>query len=130
MKKFICAASFAMVFAIAIPAAQAAGPLGAKVPHLTSSGYNPNNQRHSYFGSYYVRVHVTGRSLAQLVIESPHDVQLSEAITITDQAGKPVNATASLKGQKATIAFAQAVAPDTSFAIDLKNVRTPLDPPT
>ena len=44
MKKFLCAASFAMIVAMAIPAAQAAGSLGAKVPHLTSSGYNPNNQ--------------------------------------------------------------------------------------
>jgi hypothetical protein len=115
---------------MAIPAAQAAGPLGAKVPHLTSSGYNPNNQRHSYSGNYYIRVHVVGRSLAQLVIESPNDVQLSEGITITDQAGDPINVTVSLKGQKATVAFAQAVAPDTTLAINLKNVRTSLDPPT
>jgi Protein of unknown function (DUF2808) len=130
MKRFICAASFVLAFAMAIPAAQAAGPLGAKVPHLTSSGYNPNNQRHSYFGNYYIRIHVTGQMLAQLMIETPSDMQLSEVITITDQAGKPVNATVSLNAQKATIAFAQAVAPDTTLTIDLKKVRTPLDPPT
>lgn len=130
MKRFICASSFVLAFAIAIPAAQAAGPLGANVPHLTSSGYNPNNQRHSYFGNYYLRVHATGQALAQLMIEAPSNVQLSEVITITDQAGNPIKATVSLNGQKATIAFAQAVAPDTTLTIDLENVRTPLDPPT
>jgi hypothetical protein len=130
MKNFICAASFALAFAMVIPTAQAAGPSDAKVPHLTSSGPDPNNPRHSHLGNYIIRVHVTGRSLTQLMIEAPSGVQLSKAITITDQSGKPISATVSLNGQKATLAFAQSISPDTTLEIDLKNVKTPLDPPT
>jgi hypothetical protein len=130
MKKFICAASFMLAFAMAIPPAQAAGLSDAKVPHLARSGSDPNNPRHSSLGNYFIGVHVQGRSLTQLVIEAPAEVRLSDAIAITDQSGRPIDTTVSVNGQKATIAFVQAVAPETTLKLNLKNVRAPYDSPT
>ncbi len=130
MKKFICAVSFILAFAMAVPAAQATGPSAAKVPHLTSSGPDPNNSHYANLSKYFIRVHVTGRALMQLVIEAPAEVLLSKAITITDQSGKSISANVSLNGQKAVIAFAQPVAPDTTLTLYLKNVRTPYALPT
>ncbi len=130
MKNFMCAASFMLALAAAAPAAQATDSSNAKVPNLTSSGYSLNNPRDSYSGNYQIRVHVVGRGLAQLVIKAPTGVRLSEAIKLTDQSGKPINATVSLSGQKATIALAQVISPDTMLAIELKNVKTSIDPIT
>lgn len=130
MKKFFYVAGFMLASLMAIPSAQAAGSFDAKVPHLASSGSDPNNPRHSHLGNYFIRVHVQGRTLTQLMIEAPVGVQLSEAIVITEPSGKPISATVSLNGQKAIIAFAQAVSPDTTLEIDLKNVKTLPDSPT
>ena len=135
MKKLTYAASFMLAIVLVTPTAQAAGPLDAKVPHLTSSGADPNNPRHSHIGNignYFIRVHVSGRSVKQLTITAPANVQLSESITVTDPSGKLINASVTLNGQKAALAFTQPVSPDTTLEIDLKNVKTPFafDPPT
>jgi len=119
-----------LAIVLVTPAAQTAGPLDAKVPHLTSSGADQNNPRHSHIGNYFIRVHVSGRSVNQLTITAPTNVQLSESITVTDPSGKPINASVILNGQTATLAFTQPVSPDTTLEIDLKNVETPFDPPT
>ena len=133
MKKLTYAASFMLAIVLVTPTAQAAGPLDAKVPHLTSSGADPNNPRYPHIGNignYFIRVHVSGRSVKQLTITAPANVQLSESITVTDPSGKPINASVILNGQTATLAFTQPVSPDTTLEIDLKNVETPFDPPT
>lgn len=53
MKKFFYVAGFMLASLMAIPSAQAADSFDAKVPHLASSGSDPNNPRHSHLGNYF-----------------------------------------------------------------------------
>lgn len=123
MKKLIAiTTALALASMSAIPAARATGVAGdAKVPHVTGSGANPEDA-HFYPSTYYFRLHVAGRSLSQLSIEIPQDVQFGKTIKVTDQSGKKFDATVSFESRKATIAFAQPIAPDTKLRIAINGV--------
>jgi len=125
MKKLICTTVFSLAFISSISAVQATGVRNdMKVPHIVSSAANPNNSRFLP-ATYYFNLHVAGRALEQLSINAPAGVGLNERIEVKDQSGKKLNTTVSLNGQRATIAFAQPVVPDTLLKVTMNQVNAP-----
>jgi hypothetical protein len=67
--------------------------------------------------SFTFTVSVGNQPLSQLSLNVPTQVRLSEAISVTNQAGEKVPATVSLNGQKATLVFAQPIASGSTLTI-------------
>ncbi len=125
MKKLIYTTAFTFALIASVPTAWAGGVAGdAKVPHIVRSAINPNSNPYQS-AHFYFTVHVAGRSLSQLVINSPERIRLSKSIELTDQSGRKLDATVSLEGGKAIISFTQPVAPETILEIDMKEIRLP-----
>ncbi|BAU15833.1 hypothetical protein LEP3755_63980 (plasmid) [Leptolyngbya sp. NIES-3755] len=122
MKRFLSAVTATIVVFSFATAAQAAG--SAKVPHLEGGSANLNNTKFSP-GSYSLNVHVMGREISALTIEPQQSVYLSQNIQVFDQSNQRIEATVSMNGQTATIAFAQPVKPNTILRVELKDVRNP-----
>ncbi len=129
MKNLMYASALMLVSVAFAPAAQAAGIAGdAKVPHIVSATGSLNNGRFQP-KTYFLKLHVSGRALSVLTIDAPDQLRLSQQITVKDQAGKLLDTTVTMNGQKAEIAFAQPVTPDTTIQINLSNVRTSTNSP-
>lgn len=134
MKKLNCTAAFilAIPFGIAslhassVPAALAGGVLrDAKAPHLVHSNAHPNNARITS-ATHHFEVHVQGSNLSQLFIDLPEGIKVKRGIEITDQSGRKIDATVSIKDRRATVAFAQPVSSGTTLSVSMKGVQTPL----
>lgn len=127
MKNLMYAGALVLASVAFVPTAQAAGIAGnTKVPHVVSATGSLNNARFQP-KSYALKLHVIGRALSALTIDAPEQLRLSQQITVKDQAGKPLDATVTMDGQKVTIAFAQPVEPDTTIQINMSNVRALTD---
>lgn len=121
MKQFTAIAASVLTFTSFSPAANATSE--ANVPHIVGGIGNPNNTSFQT-ANYSIKLHVTGRSLLQVSIEPPTGGRLSDAIEITDESGKKLDATVSLNGQRVLIVFAQPIAPGSTLTIGMQQVRT------
>lgn len=127
MKRLMYASALALISVAFAPTAQAAGIAGnTRVPHVVSATGSMNNGRFQP-KSYALKLHVIGRALSALAIDVPEQLRLSQQITVKDQAGKPLDATVIMNGQKAMIAFAQPIEPDTTIQINMDNARALTD---
>lgn len=122
MKRFLSAATAAIIMFSFGAAAQASS--SAKVPHLAGGSASLNSAKFQP-RNYSLKVHVTGRELSTLTIEPQQSIRLNQNISVLDQFNKPVEATVSMNGQTATIAFTQPVKPDITLRVDLQNVQNP-----
>jgi hypothetical protein len=130
MKKLIYAAAFTLAITSLAQAGWADGSVpDAKVPHFTHSGAHPNNAR-LQGSTHHFEVHVQGKALSQLSIDLPEDVSISRGIEVTDQSGQEVAAEVSINDRKATVAFSQPVAPDTTLSVKMRGITTPGYPET
>lgn len=125
MKRLIYATTLTLALTSLVPAAYAdVGPREyQKATHFVHSGAHPTNARAAN-ATHHFELHVADQPLSQLSIDLPNGLRISQGIEVTDQSGKKIDATVSIKDQKATIAFAQPVSPGTLLSIEMKGVRT------
>ncbi len=125
MKKLIYTVVFTLI-AISLPAtAWASGKSNyPDANHLFDSAAIPSNARIQN-ATHKFKVHVQKSPVSELSIYLPEEVSLAKDIEVTDVTGQKIDAQASINSGKVTIAFAQAVAPDTVLKVNLRGVRTP-----
>ena len=112
----------ASLYASIAPAAWATGVRGdSKFTHFVESAAYPDNAR-APLATHEIELHVVGRALSQLSIDLPEGINVKNGIEITDKSGKKIDATASINGKKATVAFTQPVPPETILLISLKGI--------
>ena len=124
MKKLIYAAAFTFLLA-SNPRAIAGGAMqNANVPHLIGSAATPN--RAGFQGATHrFDVHVQGRTLSEIAIALPDDLSIKGGIDVKNQSNQKIETQVSVKNQKATVVFAQPVAPDTTISIHMRGIHTP-----
>ncbi|MGB8699820.1 MAG: hypothetical protein WCD18_10420 [Thermosynechococcaceae cyanobacterium] len=124
MKPIIYATTLFLALAATAATAHATGSSqGPNVPHLGHSAANPSNSRVP-FADYHIGVHVAGYSLSELIVDLPKDFTLTQNIVVKNKAGQPIEAKVSVAGNKATLVFAQPVAPETMLEVFFRSVRT------
>ncbi len=125
MKKLIYAAVFAFLLASNAPATIAGGATqNANVPHLVGSAATPN--RAGFQGATHrFDVHVQGRALSEIAIALPDDLRISGGIEVKNQSHQKIETQVSVNNQKATVVFAQPVAPNTTISIYMRGINTP-----
>lgn len=132
MKKIICAKTFTLAIPVGIASfyissvpAFAGGVLReANAPHIVHSSAHPNGTRVPN-ATHHFEVHVQGKELSQLSFEVLNGVEVSDRIMVSDQSGKKIDSTVSIKDKRATIAFSQPVPVETTLLISMKGVKTP-----
>ena len=124
MKKLISTVAFTLI-TISLPAtAWASGKSDyPDANHLFDSAAIPSNARIQN-ANHRFKVHVQKSPISKLSIYLPEEVSLAKDIEVTDGTGQKIDAQASVDSGKATIAFAQAVAPDTVLKVNLRGVKT------
>lgn len=131
MKKLICATTFALaiptgvasLFVSSVPVLAGGILREANAPHIVHSSLHPNGTRVPNATQHF-EVHVQGKELSQLSFEIPDSVNVSDRIMVTDQSGKKIDSTVSMKDKKATIAFSQPVPVETILSISMKGFNT------
>ena len=131
MKKLICATTFALaiptgvasLFVSSVPVLAGGILREANAPHIVHSSLHPNGTRVPNATQHF-EVHVQGKELSQLSLEIPDSVNVSDRIMVTDQSGKKIDSTVSMKDKKATIAFSQPVPVETTLSISMKGFNT------
>jgi len=130
MKKLICATTFtlaipigiASLYAFSVPAFAGGVLREANAPHIVHSSAHPNGTRVPN-STHHFEVHVQGKELSQLSFEVPDGVEVSDRIMVSDQSGKKIDSTVSIKEKKATIAFSQPVPVETTLSILMKGAK-------
>lgn len=125
MKKLIYAAAFTFLLASNAPATIAGGAMqNANVAHLLASAATPN--RAGFQGATHrFDVHVQGRALSEIAIALPADLSIRGGIEVKNQSHQKIETQVSVNNQKATVVFAQPVAPDTTISIYMRGIQTP-----
>jgi len=125
MKKLIYAAAFTFLLASNAPATIAGGAIqNANVSHLVSSAATPNKARFQG-ASHRFEVHVQGKALSEIAIAIPDDLSISGGIEVKNQSNQKIETQVSVNNQKATVVFAQPVAPNTTISIHMRGIHTP-----
>ncbi|PSB30479.1 hypothetical protein [Chlorogloea sp. CCALA 695] len=130
MKKLICATTFtlaipigiASLYAFSVPAFAGGVLREANAPHIVHSSAHPNGTRVPNT-THHFEVHVQGKELSQLSFEVPDGVEVSDRIMVSDQSGKKIDSTVSIKDKRATIAFSQPVPLETTLSISMKGAK-------
>jgi len=125
MKKLIYAAAFTVILASNAPATIAGGAMqNANVAHLVGSAATPNKARFQG-ASHRFEVHVQGRALSEIAIALPADLSIRGGIEVKNQSNQKIETQVSVNNQKATVVFAQPVAPNTTISIYMRGINTP-----
>lgn len=125
MKKLIYAAAFTVILASNAPATIAGGAMqNANVPHLVGSAATPNKARFQG-ATHRFDVHVQGRALSEIAIAIPDDLSIRGGIEVKNQSNQKIETQVSVNNQKATVVFAQPVAPNTTISIYMRGIQTP-----
>ncbi|MCC3404479.1 MAG: DUF2808 domain-containing protein [Microcoleus sp. PH2017_10_PVI_O_A] len=124
MKKLIYAAAFTLILASNAPATIAGGAMQkANVPHLLGSAATPN--RAGFQGATHrFDIQVEGRALSEIAIALPDALSIRGGIEVKNQSNQKIETQVSLNNQKATVVFAQPVAPDTTISIYMRGIQT------
>ena len=133
MKKLICATTFtlaipigiASLYAFSVPAFAGGVLREANAPHIVHSSAHPNGTRVPN-ATHHFEVHVQGKELSQLSFEVPDGVEVSDRIMVSDQSGKKIDSTVSIKDKRATIVFSQPVPVETTLSILMKGAKVSL----
>jgi len=125
MKKLIYAAAFTVILASNAPATIAGGAMqNANIPHLVGSAATPNKARFQG-ATHHFEVHVQGRTLSEIAIALPDDLSIRGGIEVKNQSHQKIETQVSVNNQKATVVFAQPVAPNTTISIYMRGINTP-----
>lgn len=125
-KLLIYTAAFTLATtAMTSPAYVSARTNEGNVPHIDGSVQFP--QTHSLIVRHTFRLHVpqNGRDLAQLLINVPNNVAVSnniKDINVMDDSKHKINTNVSVNGKTILLDFPKPIAPNTKFYIDLNNV--------
>lgn len=123
MKKLIYATAFTLVLASTVPSAWASNPNDANITHLGKSAAIPIDSLVPD-ATHKFDVHVQGKALSKLVIDIPEGVSV-RGIKVKNKSGQQIPATVSINGRKATVAFAEPVAPGNSLTVFMNGVDGP-----
>ncbi|MBD6615256.1 DUF2808 domain-containing protein [Komarekiella sp. 'clone 1'] len=125
-RKLIHTTILALTMAVVVPATYAnPTPQSGNFPHVISLGESPQGIRHWRILRHTLKIAVPQKSkaISQLIIEAPANIVLRESIDVSDQSGKEIAAKVSIQGKKATLEFAELVAPGTVIIVEMKNVK-------
>lgn len=89
--------------------------------HIIGASASPRRLRASH-PNHYLRIHVQGQPISALTIELPEAMTIKDGVKVTDETGAELKPKVTLDPEKATLAFAQPIAPDTTLSIKLKDV--------
>ncbi|WP_337884470.1 DUF2808 domain-containing protein [Fischerella thermalis] len=128
MKKLLIYSATLVLTSIALlsPSYATANTDDGKVPHIDGNVQFPPTRwrivRHT------IRVHVpkNSKALTELSINAPDTITISsdiKNIKIVDEKEQKIDANISVNGRNIQIAFAEPVAPNTKFNVELKNVK-------
>lgn len=119
-------AIFALTMAVLVPATYAnPTPQSSNFPHVISLGESPQGIRHWRILRHTLKIAVpeNSKAISQLIIEAPANIVLRESIDVSEQSGKEIAAKVSIQGKKATLEFAESVAPGTTIIVEMNNVK-------
>lgn len=123
MKKLLIYTSVLSVILAAMPATVFAkdshGIEGTS--HIIGASASPRRLRASH-PNHYLRIHVQGQPISALTIELPEAMTIKDGVKVTDETGAELEPKVTLDPEKATLAFAQPIAPNTTLSIKLKDV--------
>jgi hypothetical protein len=123
LKKLIYATASTLAVLTSVPAIQAENVSPSpKTTQVVHSSAVPNNASASR-PTYHFELRVGGGSLSQIAIEIPDEIAIGE-IEVKSQSGQKIDATASVNGKLATLAFAQPIASGTTMDVYLRDVST------
>lgn len=125
-RKLIHTTILALTMAVLVPATYASPtPQSSNFPHVISLGESPQGIRHWRILRHTLKIAVPQKSkaISQLIIEAPANIVLRESIDVSEQSGKEIAAKVSIQGKKATLEFAESVAPGTIIIVEMKNVK-------
>ncbi|MFQ4143928.1 hypothetical protein [Chlorogloeopsis sp. ULAP02] len=118
-------AIFALIMAVLVPVTYAnPTPQSSNFPHVISLGESPQGIRHWRILRHTLKIAVpqNSKAISQLIIEAPANIVLRESIDVSEESGKKIAAKVSIQGKKATLEFAESIAPGT-IIVEMKNVK-------
>ncbi|BAZ47039.1 hypothetical protein NIES4102_40850 (plasmid) [Chondrocystis sp. NIES-4102] len=89
--------------------------------HIISALAYPRRKR-ALDATHRFEVHVKGQPISALSVELPERISIEDGIEVTDDSDQKVTAKVAINDQKATLTFAQPIAPDTTLKIKMKGV--------
>ncbi|MBW4685712.1 MAG: DUF2808 domain-containing protein [Komarekiella atlantica HA4396-MV6] len=125
-RKLIHTTILALTMAVVVPATYAnPTPQSSNFPHVISLGESPQGIRHWRILRHTLKIAVpeNSKAISQLIIEAPANIVLRESIDVFEQSGKEIAAKVFIQGKKATLEFAESVAPGTVIIVEMKNVK-------
>lgn len=125
-RKLIHTTILALTMAVVVPATYAnSTPQSSNFPHVISFGESPQGIRHWRILRHTLKIEVpqNSKAISQLIIEAPANIVLRESIDVSEQSGKEIAVKVSIQGKKATLEFAESVAPGTIIIVEMKNVK-------
>jgi hypothetical protein len=122
MKKLIYSTVFSLFLASIATIALAEDRHGNdKTSHIINTGAHPRKLR-SMNVTHHFEVHVKGQPISALSIDLPESIGIGDGIEVTDGSNQKIDAKITIENQKATLAFAQPVAPDTNLSIKIRGI--------
>jgi len=125
-RKLTPTAIFVLTMAVLVPATYAnPTPQSGNFPHVISLGESPQGIRHWRILRHTLKIAVpeNSKAISQLIIEAPANIVLRESIDVSEPSGKEIAAKVSIQGKKATLEFAESVAPGTTIIVEMNNVK-------
>jgi hypothetical protein len=97
-----------------------------KVPHIDRNTQFPPTRWGSFRHTFQLHVPQNSKAVTQLLIKVPDNVTISndiQDIDVVDEKGQKINTNVSVNGKTILLAFAEPVAPNTKFDIDLNKIK-------
>ncbi|MGI8499557.1 MAG: DUF2808 domain-containing protein [Hassallia sp.] len=98
------------------------------VTHIDGNVQFPHSRWQIVRHTFRIHVPKNSKALTELIINIPDNITLSndiKNIDVVDEKEQRINTNVSVNGRTILLAFSEAVAPNTKFYIDLKNVKKP-----
>ncbi|MBL1202558.1 MAG: DUF2808 domain-containing protein [Nostoc sp. GBBB01] len=123
MKNLIYTVFSTLIIASSVSTVWAKNPNDAKFSHIGNSAAIPNNAN-TLDATHKFDVHVQGKAISELMIDLPKGVSIDKGIEVQNKLNQKIPTTVSMNATKATVVFAEPVAPGTSISIRMKGVNT------
>jgi hypothetical protein len=112
--------------AIIAPSYASAGTDDGRVPHIDGNTQFPPIRWGTFRHTFRLHVPQNSKAITQLLVKVPDNVTISnniQDIDIVDEKGQKINTNVSVNGKTILLAFAEPVAPNTKFDIDLNKIK-------
>ncbi|BAY35485.1 hypothetical protein NIES2107_73970 (plasmid) [Nostoc carneum NIES-2107] len=97
-----------------------------RVPHIDGNTQFPPMRWGTFRHTFRLHVPQDSKAVTQLLIKIPENVTLSNStqdIDVVDKKGQKINTNVSVNGKTILVAFAEPVAPNTKFDIELNKIK-------